>query len=105
MGTIEKLSRLEQIHGRGVIHRDVKPENFVFKSVTPQSKKPMKKSRADKEREEISSYPSQQLYLLDFGLGNFYIDPETSCHIAEQKKTHFVGTVGFSSLNSHLLKE
>jgi len=38
-------------------------------------------------------------------LGNFYIDPKTGKHIPEIKKTHFVGTVGFSSLNSHLLKE
>jgi len=60
---------------------------------------------ADKERDEISSYPQQMICLLDFGLGNYFIDPETGQHIQESKKTHFVGTVGFSSLNSHLLKE
>ena len=45
------------------------------------------------------------IYLLDFGLANFYIDIESGEHITESKKTHFIGTVGFSSLNSHLLKE
>ena len=45
------------------------------------------------------------IYLLDFGLANFYIDIESGEHITERKKTHFIGTVGFSSLNSHLLKE
>ena len=45
------------------------------------------------------------IYLLDFGLGNFYIDPVSGEHIPERKKSHFVGTVGFSSLNSHLLIE
>lgn len=45
------------------------------------------------------------IFLLDFGLGNFYINPATGKHISERKKTTFVGTVGFSSLNSHLLKE
>ena len=87
-----------------MIHRDVKPENFVFKAIS-QRKKPLKKSVADKERDEISNFPQQTLFLLDFGLGNFYIDPASGKHIAERKKTHFVGTVGFSSLNSHLLKE
>lgn len=87
-----------------MIHRDVKPENFVFKPVS-KNKKPLRKCLAEKERDEMSSYPHQMIYLLDFGLGNFYIDPVSGEHISERKKSHFVGTVGFSSLNSHLLKE
>lgn len=43
--------------------------------------------------------------MIDFGLANFYINQKTGQHIKERKKTHFLGTVGFSSLNSHLLKE
>ena len=45
------------------------------------------------------------MYLIDFGLGNYFRDPKTGKHIEERKKSHFLGTVGFSSINSHLLKE
>ena len=52
----------------------MKPENFVFKPVS-KNKKPLRKCLADKERDEITNYPQQMIYLLDFGLGNFYVDP------------------------------
>jgi serine/threonine protein kinase len=48
---------------------------------------------------------TQEICLIDFGLANFYINPVTGLHIKERKKNHFLGTVGFSSLNSHSLKE
>ena len=55
--TLVQLSRLEQIHNRGVIHRDIKPENFVLKPVA-KNRKPLRKCLAEKERDEISSsYP------------------------------------------------
>ena len=46
----------------------------------------------------------QDIYLIDFGLAKHYLS-ENSEHVPERKVKHFVGTAGFSSLNSHMLKE
>ena len=43
--------------------------------------------------------------MIDFGLSAFYIDRETHKHVGEGQRSNFVGTAGFSSLNSHMLKE
>jgi len=42
--------------------------------------------------------------LIDFGLSKRFITEENR-HIPEGKAKHFVGTAGFSSLNSHTLLE
>ena len=50
-------------------------------------------------------HQKQKVYLIDFGLGTYFIDQRTGEHVRERRKQVFVGTAGFSSLNSHLLKE
>ena len=52
---IGQLSRLEQIHNRGVIHRDIKPENFVFKPMTQNRIEKM--SLAEKKQARINNFP------------------------------------------------
>ena len=99
----EQLTRLEQIHSKGIIHRDVKPENFVIKNLGPKRKQVSEYERSKGNNDFVQ--PIQQVYLIDFGLGNYFRDPKTGSHIEERKKSHFLGTVGFSSINSHLLKE
>ncbi len=75
---IQCLERLKDLHGKGIIHRDMKPENFVI-------------GRKNKER---------VLYLIDFGLAKKYIN-ENNIHIPMEKDRNINGTVRYISMNTH----
>ena len=57
---IELLTRLEFIHHRNFIHRDIKPDNFVV---------------GIEDRANV-------VYIIDFGLSKQYRDPYQRSHIA-----------------------
>lgn len=62
------------------------------------------KSELDRMRREyLPDSQKQEVCLIDFGLSKRIINDGK--HITEGKARHFVGTAGFSSLNSHLLVE
>ncbi|KAH7909017.1 kinase-like domain-containing protein [Hygrophoropsis aurantiaca] len=74
------ISRLEYIHSRDFVHRDVKPANFVMGT--------------EKSAHEVN--------VIDFGLAKKFRDPRTGGHIAyRQEGHHGVGTSLFASLNTH----
>ena len=50
---LEQLSRLEQIHNKGVIHRDIKPENFVIKAM-PKKRKAACESEKSKAQNDFT---------------------------------------------------
>lgn len=72
------LTLIEQVHKNNYIHRDIKPNNFVFeKSKTP-----------------------KQVYILDFGLAKKYmINGE---HNKFRNNRSLIGTARYASLNMHL---
>ena len=75
---IQCLERLKNLHEKGIIHRDMKPENFVI-------------GRKNKER---------TIYLIDFGLSRKYIN-ENNIHISMKKDRNIIGTVRYISMNTH----
>ncbi len=75
---IQCLERLRNLHDKGIIHRDMKPENFVI-------------GRKNKER---------TIYLIDFGLSKKYIN-ENNMHISMKKDRNIIGTVRYISMNTH----
>jgi len=76
----QMISRIEFIHSRNFLHRDIKPDNFL----TGIGKK------------------KNQIYAIDFGLAKRYRDPKTGLHIPYRDGKSLTGTARYASINTHL---
>ena len=76
---IQMIDILQGIHEKGMVHRDIKPDNFLIHS--------------------ISEF--DQIFIIDFGLCKTYVNQDTNEHIDMRKSKSFIGTPNFASVNSH----
>lgn len=76
---IQIITRLEQIHRKGFVHRDIKANNFMI-------------GRGEK---------AKVVYIIDFGLAKRYFDPKTNKHIPMKGGKSLVGTARYASVASH----
>ena len=74
------ICRLKYIHSKRVIHRDVKPENFLM---------------------GVEKH-GNQVYVTDLGLATERRTAQVKANIARAQNAHFVGTPRFASVNGHL---
>ena len=74
------ISRLEYVHSKNFIHRDVKPDNFLMGL----GKK------------------GNLVYIIDFGLAKKYRDQRTHLHIPYRENKNLTGTARYASINTHL---
>jgi len=85
----EMVQALQAVHEMGVMHRDVKPSNFVLGG-----------------RYKASQDPSlaNKLYIIDFGLSRKYVGPDGEIK-PPRPNAGFRGTARYASVNSHQCKE
>uniref|UniRef100_A0A0V0IN65 non-specific serine/threonine protein kinase n=1 Tax=Solanum chacoense TaxID=4108 RepID=A0A0V0IN65_SOLCH len=74
------INRVEYMHSRGFLHRDIKPDNFLMGL----------------------GRKANQVYAIDFGLAKKYRDLQTHKHIPYRENKNLTGTARYASVNTHL---
>ncbi|KAI9320318.1 casein kinase I [Zopfochytrium polystomum] len=77
----QMITRVQTLHERNLIYRDIKPDNFLH------------------------PHPASQVYMVDFGMAKQYRDPKTKQHIPYREKKSLSGTARYMSINTHLGRE
>ncbi|XP_057478427.1 casein kinase 1-like protein 3 [Actinidia eriantha] len=76
----QMIARIEYVHSKGFLHRDVKPDNFLMGL----------------------GRKANLVYVIDFGLAKRYRDPITNRHIPYRENKNLTGTARYASCNTHL---
>ncbi|KAI5808984.1 casein kinase-like protein I [Peziza echinospora] len=81
----QMLSRVQTIHEKNLIYRDIKPDNFLIG-------RPATKA-------------ANVIHVVDFGMAKQYRDLKTKQHIPYRERKSLSGTARYMSINTHLGRE
>ncbi|PWN50465.1 putative casein kinase I [Violaceomyces palustris] len=81
----QMITRVQTIHEKNLIYRDIKPDNFLIG-------RPMTKA-------------ANVVHVVDFGMAKQYRDPKTKQHIPYRERKSLSGTARYMSINTHLGRE
>ena len=75
----QMITRVEYMHAKNFLHRDIKPDNFLMGM----------------------GRKAQQVFVIDFGLAKRYRDPRTQQHIPYREGKSLTGTARYTSIYTH----
>lgn len=76
----QMITRIEYVHSKNLIHRDIKPDNFIIGL----------------------GQKANMVYIIDFGLSKKYRDSKTNQHIPYREGKSLTGTARYASIFTHL---
>lgn len=76
---IQAMRRIEYVHSKSFLHRDIKPDNML-----------------------MGSTDTSTVYLVDFGLAKRYRDHNSKQHLPYREGKHLTGTARYASVHTHL---
>ncbi|KAE8223854.1 hypothetical protein CF319_g3168 [Tilletia indica] len=81
----QMITRVQTIHEKSLIYRDIKPDNFLIG--------------------RPNTTTANLIHIVDFGMAKQYRDPKSKQHIPYRERKSLSGTARYMSINTHLGRE